>query len=118
MIIQRVSRSCWFHSGARALFGSDCPTLRRASLEHFYRQYFFGLLHSEITGRARSRRSGVIEPPPGVEVLAKWKKLGLVADEDYLAWGAIEREEGKWDWRQHDGVEKAVRAGGDEVCRL
>ena len=46
--------------------------------------------------------------PPGDHRL----HAGLVAYEDYVAWGAVEREPGKWDWKQHDAVERAVREVG------
>ncbi len=55
---------------------------------------------------------GVIEAPPKGEWLESVHRQGLVADEDYLAWGAIEREPGNWDWREHDGVERAMHAAG------
>src|SRR5436305_1447952 len=42
-----------------------------------------------------------LEAPPAADSLARLKNMGLVADEDYIAWGAVEREPGKWDWRQH-----------------
>src|ERR1051326_1960991 len=41
-------------------------------------------------------RPDVLEPPPAVESQVHLKSLGLVANEDYLAWGAIEREPGQW----------------------
>src|SRR5205809_614019 len=44
------------------------------------------------------------EPPPTVEAMAKMKAEGLLAYEDYIAWGAVEREEGKFNWSQHDKV--------------
>src|SRR5215471_19010673 len=47
-------------------------------------------------------RPDVLEPPPSVESQVHLKNIGLVANEDYIAWGAIERERGHWDWRQHD----------------
>src|SRR5438093_1107833 len=52
------------------------------------------------------------EPPPSQESLVKMKSLGLVAYEDYIAWGAIEREPGKWDWTQHDRICEAVHKAG------
>jgi hypothetical protein len=52
------------------------------------------------------------EPPPSVESLKKFKDLGLTWDEDYIAWGAVEREPNKWDWSQHDAMEKALHAAG------
>ena len=53
-----------------------------------------------------------MEPPPSVESLVDMKKRGLVAYEDYVAWGAVEREPGKWDWRQHDAICDAIRTAG------
>ncbi|HZV33038.1 MAG TPA: family 14 glycosylhydrolase [Verrucomicrobiae bacterium] len=53
-----------------------------------------------------------LEAPPSVESLVRLKNLGLVADEDYVAWGAVEREPGKWDWQQHDAVEHNLHAAG------
>src|SRR5690348_13572939 len=53
-----------------------------------------------------------LEAPPSVESLIKLKNSGLVADEDYIAWGAVEREPGKWDWRQHDAMEQALHKAG------
>src|SRR5690348_12850245 len=52
------------------------------------------------------------EPPPPIEELKKLKSQGLVAYEDYIAWGAVEREPGKWDWSQHDAIEKACHEAG------
>ena len=52
------------------------------------------------------------ELPPAHAELKKWKDLGLVAFEDYLAWGAVEREPGKWDWSQHDKSCDAFKAAG------
>jgi hypothetical protein len=53
-----------------------------------------------------------MEPPPSVESLAKLKAQGLNAYEDYVAWGAVEREPGKWQWQQHDKVADAVKKAG------
>lgn len=53
-----------------------------------------------------------MEAPPSVEALAAMKSKGLVAFEDYVAWGAIEREPGKWDWRQHDAICDAIKKAG------
>jgi hypothetical protein len=53
-----------------------------------------------------------LEAPPAAESLVRLKNMGLVADEDYVAWGAVEREPGKWDWRQHDAVEQALHKAG------
>lgn len=36
------------------------------------------------------------------------KHLGLVAQEDYVAWGAVERAPGQWSWQQHDAMQKAL----------
>ena len=54
----------------------------------------------------------VMEPPPTAEALAEMKRQGLVNYEDYIAWGAIEREPGKWDWRQHDAICDAIKKAG------
>src|SRR5437764_15108175 len=53
-------------------------------------------------------KPNVLEAPPAADWLARQKKLGLVADEDYVAWGAVEREPDHWDWRQHDAMEQAL----------
>src|SRR4051794_6129900 len=42
------------------------------------------------------------EPLPSLESQKLMKSHGLMANEDYIAWGAVEREPGKWDWSQHD----------------
>ncbi len=55
---------------------------------------------------------GTYEAPPSVESLVKMKEAGLVAYEDYIAWGAVEREPGKWDWTQHDREFEAVKKAG------
>ena len=38
--------------------------------------------------------------------------MGLVANEDYVAWGAVEREPGVWNWKQHDAMEHTLHAAG------
>ena len=53
-----------------------------------------------------------LEAPPSVESLVRLKNMGLVGNEDYIAWGAVEREPGKWEWAQHDAMEKALHAAG------
>lgn len=57
-------------------------------------------------------KAGYLEPAPSVESQARLKQLGLVANEDYVAWGAVEREPGHWNWQQHDAMEKALHAAG------
>ena len=52
------------------------------------------------------------EAPPSVESQVHLKNLGLVANEDYVAWGAVEREEGQWDWSQHDAMEQVMSEAG------
>src|SRR5262245_31978166 len=47
-----------------------------------------------------------MEPPPSADSLSHMKNLGLVANEDYVAWGAVEREPGQWSWKQHDAMEQ------------
>jgi hypothetical protein len=53
-----------------------------------------------------------MEPPPSVDSLVRLRNLGLIANEDYVGWGAVEREPGKWNWTQHDAMEKALHAAG------
>ncbi len=57
-------------------------------------------------------KSDFIEAPPSVESLAHQRDLGLTSDEDYVSWGAVEREPGKWTWAQHDAMEKTLHAAG------
>src|SRR5688572_24276391 len=57
-------------------------------------------------------RENVTEPPPPHDALLRLKNLGLVANEDYVTWGAVERKPGQWDWRQHDAMEQALHAAG------
>jgi hypothetical protein len=57
-------------------------------------------------------RPNYIEPPPTVEAMVKMKSDGLIAYEDYVAWGAVEREPGKWQWEQHEKVADAVKKAG------
>ena len=57
-------------------------------------------------------RPDFLEAPPSVESQVRLKQLGLVANEDYVAWGAVEREPGRWDWRQHDAVEQTRHQAG------
>src|SRR5208283_3957357 len=59
-----------------------------------------------------SPRPDFLEPPPSVESLRRLKDLGLVADEDYIAWGAVERQPGQWSWQQHDAMEHALHQAG------
>src|SRR5438128_1820600 len=39
-------------------------------------------------------RTNFFEPPPSVESQVHLKSIGLVANEDYIAWGAVERPPG------------------------
>ena len=57
-------------------------------------------------------RPDFLEAPPSVESQRHLKSLGLVANEDYIAWGAVEREPGQWSWKQHDAVEQALHQAG------
>ncbi len=52
------------------------------------------------------------EAPPDEASLKRMKAQGLVAYEDYVAWGAVERTRGTFDWTQHDRMEKAMHAAG------
>lgn len=69
-----------------------------------------GYIRSSPIGAAP--RPGYYEPPPPADQLAKLKHDGLVADEDYIAWGAVERSPGQWDWRQHDAECDAMHKAG------
>lgn len=53
-----------------------------------------------------------LEAPPSVESQVRLKNLGLVAQEDYVAWGAVERKPGEWNWQQHDAMEKTLHQAG------
>jgi hypothetical protein len=57
-------------------------------------------------------RTNVYEAPPSVESQVRLKQMGLVANEDYVAWGAVERAPGVWDWKQHDAMEHALHEAG------
>lgn len=57
-------------------------------------------------------QAGYFEPPPPADQLAKLKHDGLAAEEDYIAWGAVERSAGQWDWRQHDAECDALHKAG------
>jgi hypothetical protein len=57
-------------------------------------------------------RPAVLEAPPPAESLVHLKELGLVADEDYIAWGAVERVPDHWHWEQHDAMEQALHKAG------
>lgn len=57
-------------------------------------------------------KPNLLEAPPSVESQARLKNMGLVANEDYIAWGAVEREPGQWDWKQHDAMEKTLHQAG------
>ncbi len=57
-------------------------------------------------------RPDFLEPPPDVNALKKMREQSLVAYEDYFAWGAEERAPGKWDWTEHDRIERAMHEAG------
>jgi hypothetical protein len=57
-------------------------------------------------------RPDFFEAPPSVESQIQLKRLGLVANEDYVAWGAVEREPGQWNWKQHDAIEQTLHQAG------
>ena len=54
------------------------------------------------------------EPVPPPENWAMHHRHGINAYEDYVAWGGIEREPGKWDWSRQIEVADNQRAGGLE----
>jgi hypothetical protein len=57
-------------------------------------------------------QEGYLEAPPSHESLVRMKEAGLVADEDYIGWGAVERAPGQWSWQQHDAMERALHQAG------
>jgi hypothetical protein len=57
-------------------------------------------------------RPDYLEPPPTVDSQVQLKRLGLVANEDYIGWGAVEREPGEWTWKQHDAIEPTLHQAG------
>ena len=57
-------------------------------------------------------RPDFLEAPPTVDSQRHLKSLGLVANEDYIAWGAVEREPGQWSWKQHDAIEQTLHQAG------
>ncbi len=54
------------------------------------------------------------EPVPDAANWAAQHASGLKAYEDYVAWGAVETEPGKWDWSRQIEVATNQRAGGLE----
>ena len=54
------------------------------------------------------------EPVPPADNWAGHHKVGIKAYEDYVAWGGVEREPGKWDWSRQIEVADNQRAGGLE----
>lgn len=57
-------------------------------------------------------RENFLEAPPSVDSLVRLKSLGLVAYEDYVGWGAVERASNQWSWEQHDAMEKNLHQAG------
>ena len=57
-------------------------------------------------------KTNYLEAPPSVESQVHLRNLGLVANEDYVAWGAVERAPGKWSWEQHDAMEETLHRAG------
>ena len=51
-------------------------------------------IHASPIGAAP--RENVLEAPPDAASLKRMKAAGLVAYEDYVAWGAVERSAGTW----------------------
>ena len=67
-------------------------------------------IRSSPVGAAPSQN--FTEAPPDAEWLKRMKHAGLTSYEDYVAWGAVERSPGVWDWSQHDRMEKAMHEAG------
>lgn len=57
-------------------------------------------------------QTNFFETPPSTESQVQLRNLGLVANEDYVAWGAVERAPGQWLWQQHDAVEQTLHQAG------
>jgi hypothetical protein len=57
-------------------------------------------------------RTNYYEAPPSIESQVHLKKLGLVVNEDYVAWGAVEREPGQWNWKQHEAMQETLHGAG------
>lgn len=68
--------------------------------------------HSPVGAAPDPNFNGEPVPPP--ENWAMHHKVGINAYEDYVAWGAVEREPGKWDWSRQIEVADNQRAGGLE----
>jgi hypothetical protein len=49
---------------------------------------------------------------PSLEDLRKLKQSGLDAYEDYIAWGMVEPEEGRFDFSHHDKVQRLLKEAG------
>ena len=68
--------------------------------------------HSPVGAFPEANWNGEPVPPP--ENWAGHHAAGLMAYEDYVAWGAVETEPGKWDWSRQIEVATNQRAGGLE----
>jgi len=68
----------------------------------------------ELATIAKEKNLQLPDAPPSVDSQIQLRNLGLVANEDYVAWGAVEREPGQWNWKQHDAVEQGAGASGRE----
>lgn len=68
--------------------------------------------HSPIGAWPEPNWNGEPVPPP--DNWAMHRAAGLVAYEDYVAWGAVETEPGKWDWSRQIEVATNQIAGGLE----
>lgn len=68
--------------------------------------------HSPIGAHPDPSYNG--DPVPPADHWAKLHKEGINAYEDYVAWGGVEREPGKWDWSRQIEVADAQRKGGLE----
>lgn len=69
-----------------------------------------GFIHASPIGAAP--QPDFLEAPPSVESQRHLKSLGMVANEDYVGWGAVEREPGQWSWKQHDAQEQIQHEAG------
>src|SRR4029078_13352251 len=54
-------------------------------------------------------KTNYFESPPSLESQVHLKNLGLVANEDYVAWGAVEPVPGQWLWQPHDAMHQRTK---------
>ena len=84
------------------------PIVRRKSLECFERKSV-GEFHSAVS----HPRFFIIQFPGSAAprgIAGSSQESRPRANEDHLAWGAVEQEPEQWNWQQHDAMEKRCTA--------